>query len=220
MRYPLVTPLASRDGSTDKDEKLVNAYAEVDKETQETSVFKRAGIDQGDAIIAGNDIYGQGLFNYDGYLFAVIDDILGYWIYVGGQQGGATYIGFGAVGTWDNSTSYDVGDQVVYNGQIYYNHIPGAGVTPGSNAYTWQTDAPTGSYYATFAGYTGATCGSKSAAGYSASLAYPYNSYANRHPSSGAWAVFAYIQGNDVMAQQYVDLTDFGIADYGNVTTI
>lgn len=159
MRYQLVTPLASRDGSTDKDEKLVNAYAEVDKETQETSVFKRAGIDQGDAVISGNDIYGQGLFNYDGYLFAMCGDVLGYWVYVGGGTmyggGGGTYFNESLTQDFNPSQTYDINETVIYEGQKLYSYSNNNDAPPNNEygQYMWGATASQTQYvYATLAG--------------------------------------------------------------------
>lgn len=165
MRHPLITPLASRDGSVDKDEKLVNCYGEQDPVTKETFVFKRAGIDEGDAVITGNDFYGQGAFSYGDDLFVIIDDILfrwdyvggldygGDWVYVFGSQsgaggaGGGVYYVEGSIQDYDISVTYDVGDSVIYEGVKYYAHGGNTGVTPGSDPYTWQQTEPGASRY-------------------------------------------------------------------------
>lgn len=232
MRHPLITPLASRDGSTDKDEKLVNAYGEVDRETKETSVFKRPGIDQGDAVITGPDTPGQGLFNYGGYLFAIIDDILCYWVYVGGQQGGGTYIGFGgAVGEWEDSETYDIGDQVVYDGTIYFNYIPGSGVAPGSDAYTWQQTQPgVHTYSCNYNSYAGPVCADKLSAAFAAYNLDPAHSCATKReiipPNYGTWSTDWYVIGNAVYATQWATfdncstIQNGGIVQYGTITQV
>lgn len=141
MRYPLITPLASRDGTVDKDEHLVNCFGEHDDETKETRVIKRAGIDEGDAVISGNDIYGQGAFNYDGYLFSVINDVLVQWIYVGGLtpgDSGITYLAYGQ-SVWDAGIAYDINDKVFYDGTLYYSGITQLGDTPDQASPHWRT---------------------------------------------------------------------------------
>lgn len=144
MRYPLITPLASRDGTVDKDEHLVNCFGEQDDETKETRVIKRAGLDEGNAVLTGPDIYGQGLFNYDGYWFAILGDTV-FWYDInftwGGQQA------FGSVGFWDSGTTYNLNDPAYYNGLKYYSAINGnIGNAPPSQ---WSA-APLSITYATF----------------------------------------------------------------------
>jgi hypothetical protein len=62
-RWPLVNTLDSRDGEFLKDARLVNAYAEKDKVTQEYQVEKRPGFALTPAI-EGSGI-GQGMFTYE-----------------------------------------------------------------------------------------------------------------------------------------------------------
>lgn len=161
MRYPLVTPLASRDGSTNKDERLVNAYAEQDYETKETSVFKRAGIDEGDAVISGPDMYAQGVFNYDGYLFAMIGDVLGYWVYVGGGSaygggGGGTYFNENPnMQDFDPGQTYDINDTAFHDGQLLYSQSNSNDAPPNNEfgQYMWSaTPGQTQYVYACLAG--------------------------------------------------------------------
>lgn len=169
MRYPLITPLASRDGTVDKDEHLVNCFGEQDDETKETRVIKRAGIDEGDAVISGNDIYGQGLFNYDGYLFSVIDDVLGYWVYVSGGimygGGGGTYFSFDTA-EWAVGNTYSIGDKVFYEGAKYYSYSDSnTGNAPSSNPILWGTTSPPATvYYAAGFSTTGPDAATISAA--------------------------------------------------------
>ena len=169
MRIPLITPLAARDGTVEKDERMVNCYGEQDDETEETRVIKRAGIDEGDAVISGNDIYGQGIFNYDGYLFAMIGDILGYWIYVGGGTmyggGGGIYFNESQTLTYDAGTTYDIGDSMVKDGQKLYSYIDGnIGNSPDSEfgQHFWDEEPPGADRYITAAG--AAWCASPAAA--------------------------------------------------------
>lgn len=163
MRHALITPLASRDGSVDKDEKLVNCYGEQDPVTKETFVFKRAGIDEGDAVITGNDFYGQGAFSYGDDLFVIIDDILfkwdyvggldygGYWVYVFGSQSGAGGAGGGGyysqnqtVVDYDISVTYDAEDAVMYEGRKYYAKTQNTGTPPPDAA--WSPAPPIAPY--------------------------------------------------------------------------
>lgn len=149
MRVPLITPLAARDGTVEKDERLVNCFGEQDIETKTTMVIKRAGIDEGDAVISGNDIYGQGLFNYDGYLFMMFGDVLGFWVYVGGSTmyggGGGTYFNQSSYDTWDISTNYALDDTVFYDGQFWHAYIANVGQTP-AYPYWSTTPAPVGTH--------------------------------------------------------------------------
>lgn len=157
MRHPLITPLASRDGSVDKDERLVNCYGEQDPVTKDTFVFKRAGIDEGDAVITGNDFYGQGAFSYGDDLFVIIDDILfrwdyvggldygGDWVYVFGSQSGAGGAGGGGyyaqnqtVVDYDSGESYQINDTVLYEGKIYYSGITTNGTPPSESDPHWR----------------------------------------------------------------------------------
>lgn len=159
MRYPLITPLASRDGTVDKDEHLVNCFGEQDDETKETRVIKRAGIDEGDAVISGNNVYGQGLFNYDGYLFAMIDDILGYWVYVSGGTmyggGGGTYFNESLTQDFDPMQTYDINETVIFEGQKMYSQANNNDAPPDNEfgQYMWSaTPGQTTYQYATLAG--------------------------------------------------------------------
>lgn len=192
MRHALITPLASRDGSVDKDEKLVNCYGEQDPVTKETFVFKRAGIDEGDAVITGNDFYGQGAFSYGDDLFVIIDDILfkwdyvggldygGDWVYVFGNQsgaggaGGGAYYVEGSTQDYDAGTTYDIGDSMVKDGQKLYSYIDGnIGNSPDSEfgQHFWNEEPPGPDRYITAAG--GAWCASPAAAcAYYLSVAY------------------------------------------------
>ena len=184
MRYPLITPLASRDGTVDKDERLVNCFGEQDDETKETRVIKRAGIDEGDAVIGGNDIYGQGVFSYGGYLFAMIDDILGYWVYVSGGTmygsgggGGGTYFNESFIQDYDVSTTYDIGDAVIQYGQKLYSQMNG-NVGNATTTDVWDESEPGLSRYKGYLSYNGsfgAICSTKDAAAYAAWSIYPYN---------------------------------------------
>ena len=164
MRVPLITPLAARDGTVEKDERLVNCFGEQDIETKTTMVIKRAGIDEGDAVISGNDIYGQGLFNYDGYLFMMFGDVLGFWVYVGGGTmyggGGGTYFNESQTQTYDAGTTYDIGDSMIKDGQKLYSYIDGnIGNSPDSEfgQHFWSTTPPGATRYATLAGGLGAS---------------------------------------------------------------
>lgn len=234
MRVPLITPLAARDGTVEKDERLVNCFGEQDIETKTTMVIKRAGIDEGDAVISGNDIYGQGLFNYDGYLFAIFGDVMGFWVYVGGSTmyggGGGTYYSFGP-DEWDVSTTYDIGDEISHEGQILYsysdnntgNEPPNAlwGVTaPGAHTYQGSIDG---------GAWTGEVCSDANAAGYSAYLTFPYNSCANRNLATHTWRTFVsaeigkvYLHTYGVYAPDYCSgpVNDFGTSDTGNVVQL
>lgn len=144
MRIPLITPLASRNGTVEKDEKLVNCYGEQDVVTKETRVIKRAGLDEGNAVLTGPDIYGQGLFNYDGYWFSILGDTVFYGdvnFNIVGQQA------FGSVGFWDSGTTYSLNESVYHNGVKYYSAMNGnTGNTPPSQ---WNT-APLSITYDTF----------------------------------------------------------------------
>lgn len=169
MRVPLITPLAARDGTVEKDERLVNCFGEQDIETKTTMVIKRAGIDEGDAVISGNDIYGQGLFSYDGYLFAIFGDIMGFWVYVGGSTmyggGGGTYFNESLTQTYDIGTTYDIGDSMIKDGQKLYSYIDGnIGFSPDSEfgQHFWDEVPPGSDRYTTAAG--GGWCASPAAA--------------------------------------------------------
>lgn len=209
----------------------MNCFGEQDDETKETFVFKRAGIDEGDAVITGPDTYGQGIFSYGGYLFPVIGDILTQWIYVGGSMGGGgTYYGFGSTTTWDAGETYDIGDAVVYDGTIYYGEGPSTGQTPGSNPL-WSTSPPgVHTYQGTITwGGTGGVCSSIAAAGYSAYLACPYNSCANRRLDTNAWLTYDSMSGNNIKCHAYGvysplycsgSINDFGVGTYGTVTQL
>lgn len=233
MRIPLITPLASRNGTVEKDERLVNCYGEQDVVTKETRVIKRAGIDEGDAMLTGPDIYGQGIFNYDGYVFAVMNDVLGYWIYVGGSGpgggGGGTYISFG-VPEWDAGTTYNIGNAVFYNGNVYYSHSNNnTGNVP--TTPVWSTSQPgTSTYQGTISwGGTGAVSASVVAAGYSAYLACPYNSCPNRRTDTNQWLTYDSMSGNNIRCRALGvyspnfcsgSINDFGVATYGTVTQL
>jgi len=248
MRHALITPLASRDGSVDKDEKLVNCYGEQDPVTKETFVYKRAGIDEGDAVITGNDFYGQGAFSYGDDLFVIIDDILfkwdyvggldygGDWVYVFGSQSGAGGSGGGAYYTegstqdYEISVTYDVGDSVIYEGVKYYAQGPSTGQTPGSNPL-WSTTPPgANTYQGTISwGGTGGVCASIAAAGYSAYLACPYNSCPNRRTDTNSWITYDSMSGNNIRCHAYGvfspnycagSINDFGVGTYGTVTQL
>lgn len=232
MRHPLITPLASRDGSVNKDEKLVNCYGEQDDETKETFVFKRAGTDEGDAVISGPDIYGQGLFNYGGYLFAIIGDILTQWIYVGGAMpGGGTYYGFGGTVTWSGSDTYDIGDTVVEDGIVYYSYSHNNIGNNPNGSPLWGTTAPGANTYqgSIYWGGTGEVCSSVAAAGYSAYLACPYDSCANRRLNTNQWLTYDSMSGNNIRCHAYGvfspnycsgSINDFGVGTYGTVTKL
>ena len=75
MRLQLATILRSRDGSVAKDSGLINAYAE--KENPDVC-YKRAGLSlQYNLQSYGADPYvGQGIFQYNGDTYTVIDDVL------------------------------------------------------------------------------------------------------------------------------------------------
>lgn len=234
MRVPLITPLAARDGTVEKDERLVNCFGEQDIETKTTMVIKRAGIDEGDAVISGNDIYGQGLFNYDGYLFMMFGDVLGFWVYVGGSTqfggGGGSYFYESLTGEWDSGTTYNIGDEVWYEGQKLYSYSDNnIGNTPPSNI--WGEDEPgVHTYQGTIDGsYTGEVCSSADAAGYSAWLAYPYDSCINRNLATNTWITYVNIVGSSIKCNQYntyggppwcVNINDFGIATRGTITQL
>lgn len=207
MRHALITPLASRDGSTAKDEKLVNAYSEVDRETKETSVFKRPGLSLSDAVLTGNDIYGQGMFNYVGYWYSIIGDIL-FWYDINGTQQGV--ISFGAIVIWDNGDTYDIGDAVIHDGVLYYSYVENnTGNTPGSSVF-WSTTAPTADrYLADFVGAFGFISASKDAAGASAYAAYPYKSCGSAGPYDETYDQW----------RSYVGITTTG-GSYGHGTVI
>lgn len=160
MRVPLITPLASRNGTVEKDERLVNCYGEQDVVTKETRVIKRAGIDEGDAVISGPDIYGQGIFSYGGYIFAMIGDILGYWVYVGGMQpggggGAVTYFNESFTQDFNPLSTYNINDSVIYNGQRLYSHAENNDAPPDSEfgQYMWDLNPGQVTYeYACLAG--------------------------------------------------------------------
>lgn len=207
MRHALITPLASRDGSVDKDERLVNCYGEQDPVTKETFVFKRAGIDEGDAVITGNDFYGQGAFSYGDDLFVIIDDILfkwdyvggldygGDWVYVFGSQsgaggaGGGGYYTIGSTQDYDISVTYDIGDDIIYEGKIYYsNSDNNIGNNPETSPFWSETKPSSSRYQGTLsAGGIGDICASRDAAGFSAYLLYPYQTCATKAPGTGLW---------------------------------
>lgn len=163
MRIPLITPLASRNGTVEKDEKLVNCYGEQDAVTKETRVIKRAGLDEGNAVLTGPDIYGQGLFNYDGYWFAILGDTV-FWYDInftwGGQQA------FGSVGFWSSGDTYDIGDAVYYDGVKYYSYSDSnTGTDPGTNPLLWGTTPPPATrYYGAGFSTTGPNAATQSAA--------------------------------------------------------
>lgn len=234
MRIPLITPLASRNGTVEKDEKLVNCYGEQDAVTKETRVIKRAGIDEGDAMLTGPDIYGHGVFSYDGYIFAVMNDVLGYWVYVGGGGpgggGGGTYISFDTP-EWDAGTTYAIGDKVFYNGKKYYNYIPGSGVTPGSDAYTWSETPPGAhTYSCNYNSYAGPVCASQDAAAFAAYNLDPAHSCATKNtitpPNYGIWSTDWYRADNLVYASQWVTFnncgstSNSGVVQYGTITQV
>lgn len=159
MRVPLITPLAARDGTVEKDERLVNCFGEQDIETKTTMVIKRAGIDEGDAVISGNDIYGQGLFNYDGYLFMMFGDVLGYWVYVGGGTmyggGGGTYFNESLTQDFDPLSTYNINDTVIHEGQKLYSYAENNDAPPDNEfgQYMWGATAGQTTYqYACLAG--------------------------------------------------------------------
>jgi hypothetical protein len=233
MRFNLVTPLSSRDGTVNKDERLVNAYAEDDEIEKKVYVFKRAGIDEGDAVLTGNDIYGQGIFNYDGYLFAIFGDVMGYWIYVGGSSvggGGGGWISFGDVPLWDELDTYDIGDEVWHEGSKYYSYSDNnIGNEPPSAL--WGATAPgTHTYQGTISwGGTGEVCSNTAAAGASAYLACPYNSCANRRLDTHQWLTFDSISGLNIRCHAYGvyspdycsgPTNDFGVSNYGLITQL
>ena len=159
MRVPLITPLAARDGTVEKDERLVNCFGEQDIETKTTMVIKRAGIDEGDAVISGNDIYGQGLFNYDGYLFAIFGDVMGVWVYVGGSTqyggGGGTYYNISQTQDFNPLSTYDINDTVIFDGQKLYSQAENNDAPPDDEfgQYMWSAEPGQTTYkYACLAG--------------------------------------------------------------------
>ena len=75
MRLQLATIFRSRDGTIDQDSGLVNAYAEIENPN---ICYKRGGSDlYYDLQSFGTDPWtAQGLFNYGGDIYTVMDDKL------------------------------------------------------------------------------------------------------------------------------------------------
>lgn len=75
MRLQLATLLRSRDGEVTSDSGLVNAYAEIENPN---ICYKRAGCDEYlDLQSFGTTPWAaQGLFNYGGDVYSVVDDVL------------------------------------------------------------------------------------------------------------------------------------------------
>lgn len=75
MRLQLATILRSRDGTVSKDSGLVNAYAEIENPN---ICYKRGGC----SVAYNLQSFGttpwtaQGLFNYGGDVYSVVDDVL------------------------------------------------------------------------------------------------------------------------------------------------
>jgi len=232
MRVPLITPLAARDGTVEKDERLVNCFGEQDIETKTTMVIKRAGIDEGDAVISGNDIYGQGLFNYDGYLFMMFGDVLGFWVYVGGGTmyggGGGTYFNESMTQDYDAGTTYDIGDAVIHNGQKLYSQMDG-NIGNATTTDVWDENEPGVARYKGYLSYNGsfgAICSTKDAASYAAWIIYPYNACDARDGFNNWQVYIGIIQGfgDNINTTQFYgncsSSTNQGQTSIGYVVTI
>lgn len=75
VRLQLATILRSRDGTVSKDSGLINAYAEVENPN---ICYKRAGADEYLNLqsFGTTPWAAQGLFNYGGDIYSVVDDVL------------------------------------------------------------------------------------------------------------------------------------------------
>lgn len=67
-RLPLVVQPENRDETPDKDAKLVNGYIETNAQTKESFIYKRPGLDQHFATIAGT---GRGVYNWQGDIYRI-----------------------------------------------------------------------------------------------------------------------------------------------------
>lgn len=67
-RWPLVIQPENRSESTNKDARLVNAYVEMDKKTQQHWLIKRPGLLQTGNTQTGN---GYGIYNWKGDIYAI-----------------------------------------------------------------------------------------------------------------------------------------------------
>jgi len=120
MRAPLVFPSETRDASREKDEWGVNVFGEMG-EDETLRAVKRPGLAEGFAGVEGTT--GQGVFNFDGLVYEIVDDVL--------------YTGVAPVGAWDSGVSYGTGATVSYQGQEWEALQDSLGQVPASGSAYW-----------------------------------------------------------------------------------
>ena len=252
MRTPIASDLISRDGTLQRDAGTKNAVIEVHGEA--SAVLKRPGlIDalfdfttpiQGFASLS--DIIG-GTKKKFGSASEIFDDISTLIFTIGGDWYQIT----DSMPIYNSTEAYAIGDLVFITagnavpgetepGEGYFamgdidpnnpRHRPNAiGGINESRGKMWSKTPPTTDrYQGICAGYTGQVCATPDAAGYSAVLAYPYNSRANRYPATQGWITFAgaSVGSNGLLVQQYVydsgtgNDSDFGIPPFGSITKV
>lgn len=72
-RLPLVVVASNRDGTVDKDARLVNCYIEVTKEG-ELDIYKRPGLKSAGVVADG--MLGRGVYFWQGHLYSIFGDAL------------------------------------------------------------------------------------------------------------------------------------------------
>lgn len=73
-RLPLVVATSNRDGSVEKDARLVNCFMETDQESNDIFVIKRFGLASA-GVIADGDA-GQGVYNWNGDIYSIFGGVL------------------------------------------------------------------------------------------------------------------------------------------------
>jgi hypothetical protein len=252
MRTPIASDLMSRDGTLQKDAGTKNAVIEVQGE--ESAVLKRPGlIDamfdfttpiQGFASLS--DIIG-GTKKKFGSASEIFDDIATLIFTIGGDSYQIT----DSMPLYSPTKAYATGAFVFITadnavpgetepGEMYFamgdinpanpRHRPNAaGGINESRGKMWSKTPPTADrYQGVCSGYAGQVCATPEAAGYSAVLAWPYNSRANRNTSTDGWGTFssATVGGSGLLVQQWTyqgwtgNDANFGISPYGSITKV
>lgn len=73
-RLPLVVTTNNRSNSVDKDSRLINCFIEVDKNTNELSIFKRPGLLKAASVVTNRQ--GLGIYYWNGHVYSVWEEIL------------------------------------------------------------------------------------------------------------------------------------------------
>lgn len=122
MRLPVVPPISTKDGLSNKNARLTNCLKEIKKGGEKAVV--RPGLSLSDTYQG----LGSGLIVFDGRLLVVADDTI-----YGDSEWPLDSP------TWAVGTTYDFGDSVWYLGDLYFSMEDGnVGNVPGTSS-TWST---------------------------------------------------------------------------------